>query len=163
MWRNSAASSAFFGERGTGIAPRLPHPGEVSPGAPSLLSSASSQLRFAVCGRLILIFSGVTLFFAGAHAAPAPRARQSGILLLVCPRFMAGGSLDSCGAILRPLPPFMAKEALVLRHGCRIRGNFPRSPLGAGWHLCCLALRFAGAQSGFAVRTRFEWMRYGVG
>jgi len=35
-WRNSAASSAFLGERGTGIAPRLPHPGEVSPGAPSV-------------------------------------------------------------------------------------------------------------------------------
>jgi len=35
-WRNSAASSAFWGERGTGIAPRLPHPGEVSPGAPSV-------------------------------------------------------------------------------------------------------------------------------
>jgi len=39
VWRNSAASSAFFGERGTGIAPRLPHPGEVSPGTLSLLSS----------------------------------------------------------------------------------------------------------------------------
>ena len=36
VWRNSAASSAFYGERGTGIAPRLPHPGEVSPGAPSV-------------------------------------------------------------------------------------------------------------------------------
>jgi len=84
--------------------------------------------RCAVCGRVILIFGGVTLFFAGAHAAPAPRARQSGILLLVCPRFMAGGSFDSCGAILRPLPPFLAKEALVLRHGCRIRGKFPPEP-----------------------------------
>ena len=67
-------------------------------------------------------------FFAGAHAAPAPRARQGGILLLVCPRFMAGAPVDSCGAILRPLPPFMAKEALVLRHGCRIRGKFPPEP-----------------------------------
>ena len=67
-------------------------------------------------------------FFAGAHAAPAPRARQGGILLLVCPRFMACAPLDSCGAILRPLPPFLAKEALVLRHGCRIRGKFPPEP-----------------------------------
>ena len=41
-------------------------------------------------------------------------------------------------------------------------GSFPRSPLGAGWHLCCLALRFAGAQSGLAVCKRFEWMRFGV-
>ena len=40
-------------------------------------------------------------------------------------------------------------------------GSFPRSPLGAGWHLCCLALRFAGAQSGLAVCKRFEWMRFG--
>ena len=59
VWRNSAASSAFYGERGTGIAPRLPHPGEVSPGTPSLLSSASSQLRFAVCKRFEWMRFGV--------------------------------------------------------------------------------------------------------
>ena len=58
-WRNSAASSAFYGERGTGIAPRLPHPGEVSPGTPSLLSSASSQLRLAVCKRFEWMRYGV--------------------------------------------------------------------------------------------------------
>ena len=34
MCRNSAPSSAFSGERGTGIAPRLPHPGDVSPPEP---------------------------------------------------------------------------------------------------------------------------------
>ena len=123
------------------------------------------QSRF-LCGRVILIFCGVTLFFAGAHAAPAPRARQGGILLLVCPRFMAGGSFDSCGAILRPLPPFMAKEALVLRHGCRIRGKFPPEPPrssaplrrssglqsanvlnGCGWGEVC-SLQAVGMQTG---------------
>ena len=67
-------------------------------------------------------------FLWGLTPPPRPGARQGGILLLVCPRFMAGGPLDSCGAILRPLPPFMAKEALVLRHGCRIRGRFPPEP-----------------------------------
>ena len=42
-------ASAFYGESWLCIAPRLPHPGEASPGTPSLLSSRFVASWIAVC------------------------------------------------------------------------------------------------------------------
>ena len=52
MCRNSAPSSAFSGERGTGIAPRLPHPGDDTPPdplAPQLRLVATLGLGGILC------------------------------------------------------------------------------------------------------------------
>ena len=64
MCRNSAPSSAFSGERGTGIAPRLPHPGDDTPPdplAPQLRLVATLGLGGILCVSAPPL-SSITLF-----------------------------------------------------------------------------------------------------
>jgi hypothetical protein len=88
----------------------------------------ASVVRSAVCGRLILIFCVVTLFFAGAHAAPAPlgAGRHFGYWLERTLR--RGWWLDSCGAILRVSSSFSGERDTGIAPRLPHPGEAPRTP-----------------------------------
>jgi len=84
-----------------------------------------------VCGTAAC-FADALFFFAGGSRRPLhPGGGQGRICYLVCLVFWRWWWYGSCGASLRPLPPFMAREGLVLRHELPHGGIFPQTPCNA--------------------------------
>jgi len=130
--------------------------------APTLSRLGVCFFEQAVCGRVILIFGGVTLFLWGLTPPPRPGGAERHFWLWLVRALWRVARSTHVAQFCGLFRLFGRKRHWYCATVAASGGSFPRNPLGAGWHLCCLALRFAGAQSGFAVCGRFEWMRFGV-